>query len=130
MSSSSRMMSSSSFLTKRPCTVRRQLTHTSKKVSSSNHLDSQPTVREVLAHVILDLLGPHAPVALLEELLDAQSPLLRRVGPDKPHSPAAQSSAQSAAGAASNRCQLVLAAAGAPRLLVAVRVPGPEQPSV
>lgn len=40
-------------------------------------LDAQARVGEVLAHVVVHLLGPHAAFALLEETLNAFSPSLR-----------------------------------------------------
>lgn len=53
--------------------------------TKKKYLDPQPTVSEVLPHVVLDLLCPHAPVALLEEFFNAQSPLLRRIRPNEAH---------------------------------------------
>ncbi|KAJ8566779.1 hypothetical protein ON010_g6342 [Phytophthora cinnamomi] len=45
-------------------------------------LDAQARVGKVLAHIVVDLLGPHAPLALLEEALDAFSSGLGRVAAD------------------------------------------------
>ena len=43
-------------------------------------LNAQAAVGEVLAHVVLDLLGPDPPAALLDKSLDPLLPLLRGVG--------------------------------------------------
>lgn len=45
-------------------------------------LDTQARVGKVLAHVVVDLLGPHAALALLEEALDAFSSGFGRVAAD------------------------------------------------
>lgn len=45
-----------------------------------SHLDAQSTVCEVFAHIVLDLLCPDPPAALLDKLLDAHAALLRRIG--------------------------------------------------
>jgi hypothetical protein len=45
----------------------------------TTYLHSYSTIRKILPHVVLDLLGPHAVLPLLDEAIDALLTCLRRV---------------------------------------------------
>lgn len=47
------------------------------------HLDTQSAVSKVLAHIVLDLFGPHSSASLFDELLDAHAALLWGIGADE-----------------------------------------------